>query len=73
MKISIRITKLQRISKRSCGLLANTQRRPTRKAKFEVHRFVSRVIKAKSGRKKRHKKVKEIAMKKKAAKAAKAR
>ena len=43
------------------------------KAKFEVHRFVSRVIKAKSGRKKRHKKGKEIAMKKKAAKAAKAR
>ena len=43
------------------------------KAKFEVRRFVSRVIKAKSGRKKRHKKAKEIAMKKKAAKAAKAR
>jgi hypothetical protein len=43
------------------------------KSEFETHRFVARVIKAKSGRKKRHMKGKEIAMKKKAAKAAKPR
>ena len=46
---------------------------PDEESKVRSAPVFSRVIKAKSGRKKRHKKGKEIAMKKKAAKAAKAR